>query len=228
MSTLPRALDRYPLGAKIEGAGAERWSATDRERGRDVVVTRVAFGPERRAERDAFVERVRALFSVTSPALVAALDAGAWEDDAFLVEEAVSEPQPLGAAELDAREKALAARALAEGIAVLDAAGWSLPALDVVVDAYRQPRIAIANDVERASVASRAAMLERLQTVTAELVPDAPRASSAAELARAIAVPAGGPSTPLVHASPPARSPALWVVLALGVVVLIALAFMHR
>ncbi len=222
---IPRALERYPLGTKIDGAG-DRWGATDRDRGRDVTVTRVAFGPERREQRDALVERVRALFSVNSPALVAALDAGAWEDDAFVVEERVVEPQPIGAADLDAREKALAARSIAEGVAALDAAGWALPSLDVVVDAYRQPRIAMALDAERATESTRATELERLQVIVRELVPGAPSASSASALAKAIDVPVAGPSTPLVHGTKPTSSPMLWVAVVIGVVVIGALASM--
>ena len=83
---LPRGLERYALGEKLEGEPV-RWLATDRDRGRDVLVTRVAFGPSRLAERDDRVARAKALFAVNAPALVATYHAGPWADDAFVVEE---------------------------------------------------------------------------------------------------------------------------------------------
>jgi hypothetical protein len=213
---IPRSLERYPLGVKLDRAGAERWNATDRDRGRDVTVTRVAFGPERRADRDAYVERMRALYTVNSPALIAVFDAGAWDDDAFVVEERVIEPQPLGAMELDARENALAARSIAEGVATLEDAGFSLSALDVVIDAYRQPKIAVASDAEPATEASRARDHDQLAAVVESLLPGTPAASSVKALAAAIVAPAAGPGTPLVRASPPKRTPLFWAVLGLA------------
>lgn len=227
MSAIPRALERYPLGDAIEG-GIERWNATDRERGRDVVVTRVRFGAEEREARDALIERVRALFAVTSPALIAALDAGEWQDDAFVVEERVIEARPLDAVELDARERTQAARSIAEGIAALHEAGWSLASLDVVVDAYRQARIAIATAVLRATPDSRASDLQRLSSLVSMLAPGTPAAASAAEIASAIAIAEPGPSTPLVHASTPTRSPLVWIVLIVLGAVLFAIVQHYR
>lgn len=222
--TIPRALERYPLGAAIEG-GLARWNARDRERGRDVVVTRVVFGPSRKEERDAFVARVRSLYTVNSPALVAAFDAGPWEDDAFVVEDRVVEGQPIGALELDRRERSLAARAIAEGIAALHAAGWSLSPLDVVIDAYRQPRIGVAREAIEATAESREADLRELSAVVDSLAPPAPRVDSAAEMATAIVIADAPPPTPLVSASAPTKTPMLaWVVVIVMIVVIVAVA----
>lgn len=216
---IPRALERYPLGEAIEGAPS-RWNARDRERGRDVVVTRVFFGAEKKVERDALVARARALFAVSSPALIAVFDAGPWDDDAFLVEDRVIEPQPIGAMELDARERSLAARAVAEGVATLNAAGFSLDALDVVMDAYRQPHIAMGSAAIEATEATRASDLRALEDVVERLAPPAPRVQSAAEMATAIVIADAPPSKPLVHGEAPPRTP----LAALAVLGLIALA----
>jgi len=224
---IPRGLERYPLGTKLDGAD-ERWDATDRDRGRDVTVTRVAFGPGEREARDALVERVRALYVVASPALIAALDAGPWDDDAFVVEERVIEPQSLDAAPLDPREKALAARSIAEGVAALHEAGWALSSLDVVVDAYRQPKIAIARATERATDQARVRDLERLAPLVATLAPGTPKATSASALAAAVVVPDAGPSRPLVHASAPKGSPLLWLLVLLAVLAVAVVAVTLR
>lgn len=222
----PRGLERYPLGAAIEG-GLSRWNARDRERGRDVVVTRVVFGADRKEERDAFVARVRSLYAVNSPALVAAFDAGTWDDDAFVVEDRVVEGQPIGTVELDRRERSLAARAIAEGIAVLHAAGWSLSAFDVVIDAYRQPRIGIAREAVEASPESRENNVRELSNVVDSLAPPAPRVATAAEMAAAIVIADAPPPTPLVHAEAPKRTPMLaWVVLAIVGAIVVAAAYL--
>lgn len=219
---IPRALERYPLG---QGEN-DRWQASDRERGRAVAVSRVRFGPDRREARDAFVERARALFTVSAPALVSVLDAGEWDDDAFIVEEALIEPRPAreALADLDPREKALAARALAEGIAALHEAGWSLASLDegdFLIDAYRQPHLAIVDRAIEASEAARRADVDRLATIVSSWTPVEPRAS-AAELARAIEIPAERSSPLLANAKPPSNARWMWgaLVLALALVVL--------
>ncbi len=225
---LPRGLERYALGEKLEGEPT-RWLATDRDRARDVVVTRVAFGPSRSAERDERVTRAKALFAVNAPALVATYHAGPWGDDAFVVEERRIEPEPLGARELDPRERALAARAIAEGIATLHAAGWSLDELDVQMDAYRQPKIAAALHTLPRTAESEARDLAEVRAALTRLGIDAPDAASAAALAAAIAVPVAGPSTPLLHAEKPAgRAGAAWVAVALALLLALALFVMSR
>ena len=224
MAAIPRALERYPLGARLDGA-LDAWRANDRDRGAPVTVTRVAFGPERRAERDDFVERVRALFAVTAPALITALDAGAWDDDAFVVEEAVVEPAalPEGVAALDARERALAARSLAEGFARLHEAGWSIDALaprDVVIDAYRQPRLSMALRVVPASEATRRDDVERLRTIVSSWT-SVGEAASADDLARSIRVPESASRPLLPTAAPPAASRLPWLLVALVVIAIV-------
>ncbi len=224
--SIPRALERYPLGKKLEG-DRERWEATDRERGRDVIVTRVRFTTGERKERDELLATVRALYTVSSPALIGALDAGAWEDDAFVVEERVIEPRPLveAAPELDAREKALAARTLAEGLAVLHEAGWTLDAMDVAIDAYRQPKIPIATLARRTNEVRQTADLAGLLVLVEQLAPGSPPATSARAMAGAVRVPEPTPA-PLVHADAP-RSSIVWVV-ALVILAIVALVLASR
>jgi hypothetical protein len=213
---IPRALERYPLGTELPG-DVPRWEAKDRERGREVVVSRVPFGASRREERDAFVKDVRALYTVTSPALIAAYDAGAWDDDAFVVEERVIEPRPLAEAELDAREKALAARAIAEGVATLHDAGWTLDAIDVVIDAYRQPKIAALRSARRG-----AGDVAALRSIVETLVPGAIEGATAAAIAKNVRVPEPGPSTPLVHGAAP-RGGTAWIAIVVIAIVVVAI-----
>ena len=101
-------------------------AATAMAAGREVIVSRVPFGPEKQAEREAFVVRARKLYALAVPALVACFDAGAWDDDAFVVEDRVLEPSsaPREAREgLDPRERSLAAQGAAEAVRALHEAG---------------------------------------------------------------------------------------------------------
>ena len=120
------------------------------------------------------------------------IDAGTWDDDAFLVEERLIEPRGIdeGAADLDAREKALAAQSLAEGVATLHAAGFALASLDVELDAYRQPKLHVARLVRTKDDVGERQDLERLAEIVARLAPGTRAADSAQALAAAIEVPA--------------------------------------
>jgi hypothetical protein len=222
-AAIPRSLERYPLGAPLD---AERWRAVDRDRGRDVTVTRVAFGRERRAERDAFVEDAHALYGVSSPALIAVQDAGPWAEDAFVVEERVVDPRPIEEAQLDPRERALAARAIAEGVAVLDANGWTLDTIEVAIDAYRQPKVSVARHVHRSSGPASIAALSRVVQL---LAPGTPPAMRAVELARNVTIPDAPPGLPLYQGRAPERMGALgWAILAVAVLLAIGLALAAR
>jgi hypothetical protein len=230
-ASIPRALERYALGARLDGPH-DRQRAVDRDRGADVVVSRIAFGAARTEERDALVERARSLFAVSAPALIAVRDAGPWDDDAFVVEEAVVEPRSPAEAlgDLDRREQALAARALAEGVARLHEAGWCIAALDasdVSIDAYRQPHLAIATRTVPRSEDGCRADVERLRAMVSSWarIGDA---STAADLARAIEVPEATATPLLTHATPPRGASWTRIVIAIAVAIMLVLYFLSR
>jgi hypothetical protein len=218
---VPRALERYPLGERIEG-DADRWKAVDRDQRRDVIVSRVPFGADRKSERDAFVARARTLYTIASPAIVACFDAGAWDDDAFVVEDLVLEPSSSALAAcdtLDPRERALAAEGAAEAVLALHAAGLSGGLADVRIDGYRQPRIAVARCVREADDAGRASDAEALKTLVRTLVPDAKR-----DVLVALGAPPPAVSTPLVPgASSTAKQAAMVVVFVCALVLLLVI-----
>lgn len=230
---VPRALERYPLGERVEGEG-DRWKAVDREQRRDVIVSRVPFGPERKADRDAFVARARRLYALAAPALVASFDAGAWDQDAFVVEDVVLEPSitPSDAREtLDPRERALAARGAAEAVHALHEAGLAGGLTDVRIDGYRQPRIGVARTVRDGTDETRAADVAVLRAVVGELVPDADvrDAASAADVLRALGAPPAAIARPLVPgASSTAKQAAVVVVFVCAFVLLLVIGIALR
>lgn len=205
---------RFRIERPLDGAEFE---ATDAVRGGTVVVTRVSFGPERREERDRLVERVRSLWTVTAPALVLPVDAGAWDDDAFVVEERVEAPftsLASGVGDLDAYERASAATNVAEGVAALHAAGFVHGALSlesIQLDGYRQPKIHAAIVAVRASPESERVEDRKLRTLLDEIAPGAVSSTredaTAAELARSIPRVDPGSSAPFI---PSVEAPAPW------------------
>jgi hypothetical protein len=200
--------DRFRIERALEDG---RHEAVDTTRGANVVVTRVPFGPEGREERARLIERVRALWTVTAPALVLPIDAGEWDDDAYVVEERVEAPYTTlasGLSTLDRPERASAARNVAEGVAALHKAGFAHGNLSldtILLDGYRQPKIHTAHVAVRSSTESERAEDRTLRTLLEEIAPGlvatARPDATAAELARAIPELDNGPSPPLVPVS---------------------------
>jgi tRNA A-37 threonylcarbamoyl transferase component Bud32 len=185
--------DRFRIERALEDG---RFEAADTSRGAGVVVTRVPFGRERAEERARLIERVRALWTVTAPALVLPIDAGVWDDDAYVVEEKVEAPFTsiaAGLSRLDAYERASAARNLAEGVATLHAAGFvhgNLSLETILLDGYRQPKIHTATIAMPATAETERVEDRTLRTLLDEIAPGATKTAAvdatAAELARAI------------------------------------------
>ena len=223
--------ERFRLERALEGG---RHEAVDLTKGGIVIVTRAVFGPSRRADRDAFIERVRALWTVTAPALVLPIDSGEWDDDAYVVEERVEAPfaaLAVGLAGLDAYERASAARNLAEAIAVLHAAGFvhgSLTSETVLLDGYRQPKVHAAVIATLADAESERAEDRTLRALLDEIAPgcvvSAAEGATAGELARCIVISAAGPSSPLVVVAEGTRSRGLLALaIALALIALVAI-----
>jgi len=150
---LPHALGRYrprweePAPGAPEGS-PRRMVARDTVLGKDVELARVAFGADRRIERDQAVESLRARTTVLAPALVAVHDAGDWDDDAFVLFEPVEAAVPIREAiatlEPPLLERLRWAVALADAALVLDRAELALSAEDwaaTTADDYRVPRV---------------------------------------------------------------------------------------
>ncbi len=163
-----------------EADGEPSLVAYDTVLGRDVALVRVGFGPERGEARDAFVQAMRARTSVLAPALVAIHDAGAWEDDAFLLLEEVRGAEPIEAA-LSDRAPPLERRlgwieALIDAALALDRAGLALPQSDwasVALDAYGVPRVSGLDHAVEATAEARAEAVRALGLWIERLAPAA-------------------------------------------------------
>ncbi len=183
---LPPTLGRYrprwedPPPGSADGTPA-RLRARDTVLGKDLDLSRITLGADRRAERDAMVASLRTRTTVLAPALVAVHDAGEWEDDVYVVVEPVEAGLPIGEA-IEALQPSLAERlrwavSLAEAARVLDRAGLALSAEDwaaTSVDAYRVPRVRgleravpATDDTRRATVLALADLLALLSPVSA-------------------------------------------------------------
>jgi hypothetical protein len=139
---LPRKLGRYRVRAWIDGGLRVR--ATDTIGERAAELERVPFGIARTAEREAAIARWRIHGAVSHPAIRALLDAGPWEDDAFVAEEELSGPVSEFAtwrAAADDRAKARCAAELLGAASVLAAHRLRLPEIEVRVDGYGQPKL---------------------------------------------------------------------------------------
>ncbi len=214
---MPVPVTTQPSGRPVVLAGRFRierplddgtFEATDTSKGTTVVVRHVPFGTERAKERAQLIDRVRALWTVTAPALVLPVDAGAWDDDAFVVEEKVDAPVTSfreGSARLDAFERSSAARSVAEAIAALHAAGFvhgDLSLASIELDGYRQPKIHAAIVAVRASSESERVEDRKLRALLEEMAPGSVQTAredaTAAELVRSIAHVEPGPTPPFV------------------------------
>jgi hypothetical protein len=196
---LPRMLGRYRVREWIEPGLRVR--ATDTIHGRSAELERVPFGVERVAEREAAIARWRAHGALSHPAIRALLDAGPWQDDAFIAEEEiaapVSEPAPwLAGAESEGKVRWAAE--LLGAASVLAEKRLRLPEIAVVVDGYGEPKLAGLSRAEDGDGALDARLLalaaEALEGELAEQVRRANPGTLPALLA-VLAQRAGGPQT---------------------------------
>ena len=221
--------DRFRVG---EALGGPRFLAVDSASGASADVTRVRFGGTLRVERDEFVQRSRLLWAVTAPALVRVLDAGDWDDDAYVVEEQIAPPTRSLAsslARLDKHARASVATGVADAIAALHAGGFvhgDLSLESIVLDGYGQPKLHVAVVATRATPDAQHAESRRLRALLDQIAPGVAAASSegasAADLSLAIPRVAAPESPPLVHVSS-GRFGGRHIVLLLFLVTLVAL-----
>jgi hypothetical protein len=140
---LPRKLGRYRVQGWIEEQpGVARGKDTVGERG--AALRRVAYGVERAEAREAAIARWRSHATVTHPAIVAVLDAGPWEDDAFVAEEELAQPaRPLAEwmRDPDVPSRFRVAAELCGVASTLAQKKLRLLSLDAVVDGYGQPKL---------------------------------------------------------------------------------------
>jgi hypothetical protein len=116
---------------------------TDSVGERRAEIVRRPFGDA--AARDAAIATWRALTSVSHPALRAVLDAGAWQDDAFLALEAIEKPtssvEQFTAAQPDQAARLRVVSELLGAASTLAHAKLRVTNIDAVIDGYGQPKL---------------------------------------------------------------------------------------
>lgn len=156
----------------------EAYAARDTVLDRDLELVRVPFGEARLAERDAYIDALKARTTVLAPALIAVHDAGSWDDDAFVVLEQVPSLSPL-AEVVSSRHPSLEvglrwAAALLEAASVLDAAALALEPAEWAaagLDAYDVPRVRGLERAQPADASSREATVRALGALLERLAP---------------------------------------------------------
>lgn len=176
---LPRSLGRWRLR---EEDGALVASDTVGERRAEIV--RLPFGGDA-AAREARIASLRARTSIAHAAVRSVLDAGPWEDDAFVALEALAGPtetiEAFLARDPDVPSRLRVVSELLGAASVLAHAKQTLKAVEVRVDAYGQPKLLGLEDASEGDGELDA----RTLALAASIDPDAQRAARVRSATRA-------------------------------------------